>query len=375
MKMTKHLVAYTFTLAVLSACSTGELIDRLPDNRPDYKTSRTTNPLEIPPDLTQSSIDDALTVAELSATENASLSDYQNERSGKNRQADKLAVALESIHSNGDVTWIEIDAKPGEIFKNAKNFWLNNGLRLARVDANIGIMETDWLENKANLPTSGISSVLAKVIGGLVDEGVRDKFRTRIDYDGKRSFVYLTHYGATEQEVTEQGKIVKGNSGKQKSTTDYAWIASSRNAELEVEMLRRLNLYLHKSGQQTATADSKRQQAARMSFGQLSDGTPALLFDADFNHAWTVLGIAIDRAGYEISAQNRKGGTYTFAKITERKVGFLVKEVERDIETYQIGLADQGKRQIAVVRSFNRQPPPTAMAQAILQKISQEIRF
>lgn len=377
MKMPKHFVLILATLTTLTACSTSELIDTLPDNRPDYKTSRTTNPLEIPPDLTQSSIDDSLVVAELAGTENASLSDYQNERSGRHNKTDNLAESLKNIQRSGDASWIEIDAKPGDVFKNAKSFWVNNGLRLSRVDANIGIMETDWLENKANLPTSGLSSLLSAVISGLHDEGVRDKFRTRVDYDGQRSYVYVTHYGATEEEITEQGKVVKGKGGgKQRSTTDYAWMASSRNPELEVEMLRRLNLYLQKSGKQSAVAASTaKEKQGNIHFSQLPDGTPALVIDADFNRAWTLLGIAIDRAGYELNTQNRKGGTYTFAKVTERKVGFILKEIERDIETYDIGLADQGSRQIAVLRSVNQQRPTSAQAQAVLQKISQEIQF
>lgn len=377
MKTTKHLATYALTLLTLTACSTGDLIDRLPDNRPDYKTSHTTNPLEIPPDLTQSSIDDSLTVAELSATDNASLSDYQNERSGQSGKTDKLAESLKNIHRSGDATWIEIEAAPSVVFNNAQSFWASNGLRLSRVDPNIGLMETAWLENKANLPASGISSILSNIIGGLTDEGVRDKFRTRIDYDGKRSFVYLTHYGATEQEITDQGKAVKDSHGQRRATSDYAWAASSRNPELEVEMLRRLNLYLLKGGKQSAATKQEKapNKQGNMTFSQLADGTPVLVIDANFNQAWTLLGVAIDRAGYELSAQNRKGGTYTFVQVTERKVGFIVKEIERDIKTYQIGLADQGQRQIAVLRSANQQRPTQAQAQAILQKISQEIRF
>lgn len=377
MKTRQQSVIFAISLLLLSACSTSELIDTLPDNRPDYKTSRTTNPLEIPPDLTQSSIDDSLTVAELSATDNASLSDYQKERSGKAQRADHLEKSLKNIHRSGDATWIEIEAKPSEVFNNARKFWANNGLRLSRVEPNIGIMETDWLENKANLPSSGLSALLAQVIGGLTDEGVRDKFRTRIDYDGKRSYVYLTHYGATEQEITEQGKAAKDGNGMRQASSDYAWVASSRNPELEVEMLRRLNLYLLKSGKQSATATAKTSPSKQgsMTFSRLTDGTPALLIDANFNRAWTLLGVAIDRAGYELSAQNRQGGTYTFAKITERKVGLILTETVRDIETYQIGLADQGNRQIAVVRSINQQAPNPSQAQAVLQKISQEIRF
>ncbi len=371
----KRLLPYLIITLSLSACTTGELLDVLPDNRPDYKTSKTINPLEIPPDLTHSSIDDGLNVAELSATDNARLSTYQNERKS-NGQSDHLATSLKNIQSNGDVSWIEIDAPPAKVFHNVKRFWLNNGLVLARVDEGIGIIETDWLQKKANLPTSGISAMLSKLVSGLKDDSVRDKFRTRVDYDGKRSYVYLTHYGATEKQIDRYGKVIRHGGGKKSGHRDYAWIANDRNPELEVEMLRRLNLYLHKMGKQAAVAPSAQtKQQASMRFTQLADGTPALVIEGSFNQAWMMLGVAIDRAGFDLSKQNRRGGTYTFVKVTERDVGFILSKIERDIDTYQIGMADRGNQQVAVVRSINGKSPSAAESKAILQKISKEIRF
>lgn len=372
----KNLFLYCSLASTLCACSNASLMNAIPDNRPDYKTSRTTNPLEIPPDLTQSSVDDGLVVSELSATDDASLADYQNERGVKVNRNKPLENALQNIQHSGDATWIEIDQLPDTVFENAKRFWLDNGLTLSRVDKNIGIMETDWLENKANLPTSGISAMIGRVLSGLQDEGVRDKFRTRIDYDGNRSSIYLTHYGATEQEINQYGQVVNSQTGSAKdSPNDYVWKASTRNPELEVEMLRRLNVFLHKRGKQTAVAPVKNTTKEHITFSQLADGTPALLIDSNFNRAWLLLGIAIDRAGYSIDRKNRQGGTYTFAKITERRVGFIVKHTERTIETYQIGLADQGNRQIAVIRRIDGKRPASEQSRAILQKISQEIQF
>ena len=48
-------------LAALAACSTS-FDTLLPDRRPDYRKSTLVQPLEIPPDLTSSTIDDTLVV-------------------------------------------------------------------------------------------------------------------------------------------------------------------------------------------------------------------------------------------------------------------------------------------------------------------------
>lgn len=373
--MMKKLILTTIVGMTLTACTNDDILNAIPDNRPDYRTSSTINPLEVPPDLTQSSIDDSLKVAELSATSNASLADYSSERSADGRSANSLEKSLKNIQSSGDATWIEIDAKPSETFENIKRFWLNNGLKLSRVDANIGIMETDWLQNKSDLPTSGISALLSRAVSGLVDDGVRDKFRTRVDYDGQRSYVYLTHYGASEKRIDESGRVIRSDNLKNKGIDDYTWVADSRNPELEVEMLRRLNLFLLKSGRQAAVTPTAEKKQGNIRFAQLSDGTPALMIDASFNRSWLLLGIAIDRAGYNLIGQTRKNGLYSFEKVTERKTGFIIKKTERDIESYQIGLADQGDKQIAVVRRVNNQQPTVEQATAILQKISQEIQF
>ncbi len=370
--MNKKITALIISTVILSGCSNSSLLSSIPDNRPDYRQSRVGNPLEVPPDLTSSSIDDVMLIPELSGTDNAKLSTYQKERIGHSKTGNRLQESLKNIHHSGDKSWIEIADTPDNVFKNAKNFWLKNGLPLARVDANIGIMETDWLETNPKLPQSGIGRLISGFLSTLHDNGIRDKFRTRIDYDGKKTFVYVTHYSATEEEVNVTGDVVSG-SRKGSDENTFAWIESKRNPELEVEMLRRLNLYLNRRGQQNATASKMNKDA--IDFAKLQDGTPVLVIKSNFSKAWSVLGIAIDRAGFDVGTQNRKEGIYSFAKIVDKKVGFIVKKVERTVDSYTIGLAEQGGQQLAVVRTHNKKKPSPEVAAAILQKISQEIRF
>ncbi|PIE42443.1 MAG: hypothetical protein CSA47_01090 [Gammaproteobacteria bacterium] len=369
----KNNLHYLVLSILLTACSSGELASYIPDNRPNYKQSSMTNPLEIPPDLTQSSIDDGLMVGELSGTDSASLATYQNERSASSYQDRSLEANLKNIHSNGSATWIEIADKPDNVFNNAKKFWINNGLGLTRVDKNIGIMETDWLESKSSLPSSGISSIINRLISNLHDNGKRDKFRTRIDYDGEKSFVYLTHYGATEAEIKDFGH------GQGEGF--YEWKSSSRNPELEAEMLRRLNLYLVKSQRKAAIASASqggksKQQQSTVQLAQLNDGQPALVINnSDYNKGWILLGIAIDRAGYDLSEQNRQQGIYRFAKITETERGLLFKDKTKTIDDYTLGISDQGNQQIAIITAYNKQPISAPAAQVILQKIAENIQL
>ena len=61
------------TLTVAAGCSTS-FDTLLPDRRPDYRKSTVSQPLEIPPDLTASTIDDTLLVPELNPAGSAKLS-------------------------------------------------------------------------------------------------------------------------------------------------------------------------------------------------------------------------------------------------------------------------------------------------------------
>ena len=63
---------------MLAGC--GWLDTVMPDRRPDYKTARTVEPLEVPPDLASSTLDDSLVVPEIAPAPTATLSDYRSER-------------------------------------------------------------------------------------------------------------------------------------------------------------------------------------------------------------------------------------------------------------------------------------------------------
>ena len=42
-------------------------------------------------------------------------------------------------------------------------------------------METDWAENRANLPQTGLRKLIGKALDSVYDTGMRDMFRTRVE--------------------------------------------------------------------------------------------------------------------------------------------------------------------------------------------------
>ncbi len=207
----------------------------LPDRRPDYRESQVnTNRLEVPPDLTSSTIDDTLAVPELNPTGNAKFSTYASERTGGGQIKPAAAVlpapADIRVEREGDRRWLLVQNQtPEQLWPKLKEFWTSNGLVLKRDDPRIGIMETGWAENRADISAGVIRDVLSKFIDFAYSAPTRDKFRVRVERVDDGTAIYLTHYGMEEVDRGE-GTGKDKSSGTQWQSRGRSGIGS-RNAE------------------------------------------------------------------------------------------------------------------------------------------------
>ena len=116
-----------------------------------YKSSRSLPPLEVPPDLASGAIKDTMVVPESETT----FSEYASADKGRDAvQETAVLPTLQDlrIERNGDKRWLVVRATPAQVWPKAREFWFVNGFLLKREDASIGIMETDWAENRADIP-------------------------------------------------------------------------------------------------------------------------------------------------------------------------------------------------------------------------------
>ena len=95
MKVFTRILALSALVAIVAGCGTIENIKEefLPDKKKiDYREAREAPTLEVPPDLTSSSIDDGLVIPDIApASGSASITDYNRERQG-NRTLRTAAV-------------------------------------------------------------------------------------------------------------------------------------------------------------------------------------------------------------------------------------------------------------------------------------------
>ncbi len=305
-KVVVRTVALGAVVAMLAACGTTKQIkDKFSNKKLDYKSSRKGKSLEVPPDLTAPGSDNTMAIPSTSGS--ASYSAYSSTRrsatvsTGSNVLLKNPAVRMVR---DRDKRWLVISAPPKQVWTAVREFWIKNGFVLAKENAAIGIMETDWAENRANIPTGPIRRIIGKVFSSAYSSGTRDRFRVRLER-GETP-------GSTELYLTHRG-LVEEVQGDPLSPTGTVWKPRKRDAELEIEVLKRLMLHLgvHKqriiamtSGKKAAQKTKARSHLAR------GDGGVHLVVDEGFSKAWRLIGLALDRTGFTVEDRNRSKGIY-----------------------------------------------------------------
>lgn len=286
---------------MLAGCS-GSLLE---SKRIDYKSASKNQvaPLEIPPDLTAPTRDDRFAVPDVAPRGVATYSAYSAERANQPavRAASEVLPASETmrIERAGSQRWLVVPGKPDELWPQIKDFWLELGFILNIDSPDIGVMETDWAEDRAKIPQDFVRSALGKVLDGLFSTPERDKFRTRIEVSKETGLVeiYISHRGMMEIYPTEA-----------KDTT--IWQPRPANPELEAEMLRRLMVRLGADEARAQAALTVAPTAERAKISGSSDGTVSLKIEEPFDRAWRRVGLALDRIGFTVEDRDRAKGLY-----------------------------------------------------------------
>lgn len=269
----------------------------LEGDKVDYKSAVKAPTLEIPPDLTQLSRDGRY----VAPRGNVSASEMQ--ASQPLTVASTTIAAPEMgdvrIERDGDQRRLVIKRPADALWEPVRTFWQDSGFTLATADQAVGIMETDWAENRAKIPQDFIRSSLGKVLDNLYSTGERDKFRIRFE---------KTPNGDTEIYVTHRGMKEVYDSSSRDSTV---WQPRPADPELETEFLRRMMIKLGVTQQQAAAAQVVDVQPAAPTVRLATvNQIPTLEVADGFDRAWRRVGVSLDRTGFTVEDRNRAEGLY-----------------------------------------------------------------
>jgi len=287
--------AVAVVLWALAGCSSTQ--DLLSGKRIDYKSTRSTPPLEIPPDLSSPQYDDRYTVASASDLAN------RNTRAEARERAVLPSVPLAHLERAGSERWLVVKTSPTNAWETLRKFWIDTGFVLAEEKPMIGIMETDWAENRAEMPQGFLSSTVGKYLDIFFSTYKRDKFRTRIEKGREPDTVeiYLSHRGMEQVPTTKIDNA---------TPAAFAWAVLPPNPELEAEMLMRIMVRFGATEEQAKTAIVQNTDGQPRANLIKEGGETKLMLVDDFDRAWRRVGLALDRTGFTVTDRDRSQGVY-----------------------------------------------------------------
>lgn len=350
-------------LALLQGCSTFQ------EEKVDYTSAKRTNSLEVPPDLSQLSRETRFAVPGSVVT----ASGYQASAPQATVTVAATEVGDVRIERAGTERWLVVKRPPEKLWQPVRDFWQENGFVFNVEQQQLGLLETDWAENRAKLPQDFIRNTLGKLMDSLYSTGERDKFRTRLERGANgETEIYISHRGLIE---------VYADNRKEQTV----WQPRPADPALEAEFLRRLMIKLGVT-EQAAKAQMNAQSAppkARL-VGEGSDQMAVELSDT-FDRAWRRVGVALDRSGFTVEDRDRAKGLY-FVRYVEAvdkaaEPGILSKlfgatKTEAKPAQYQIRVSE-GRSQSAIlvtVLDAKGNPDQTATRDRILKLLASDLQ-
>ena len=300
-------------MLALAGCSSFDGL--MSGDKVDYRTrAAKTEPLDVPPDLTQLARDGRY------QAQSGVVSASTLKQAGSGVAAAPAATSVVApaalgdmrIERQGNSRWLVSSLPPETLYPLLRSFWLERGFTLAEDNPQIGVMETSWAENRAKIPMDVVRSTIGRVFDNLYSTSERDRFRTRVERTASGSEVYISHRGMQE---------IYSNERKDQTI----WQPRPTDPGLEAEFLSRLMVKLGSkddTARATVAAATPAPAKARTASAAPSAATSATMeLDEGFDRAWRQVGLALDRSGFTVEDRDRAAGLYFVRYIDPRFAG------------------------------------------------------
>jgi len=339
----------------------------------DYKSTSSAPALEIPPDLSSPQYDQRYNVTTASGL---AARDSTRPVTGSEIAPNTTVSGEARIVREGNERWIVAKATPEQALNIVRQFWTENGFVVAQDVPQTGIIETDWAENRAEIPQDLFRRTLGKYLDVLYTTYKRDKFRTRIERGAEPDTVeiYLSHRGMEQMPTAiSQGAPVA-----------FAWTVLPPNPDLEAEFLTRLLVRFgttQPQATQALQAAAQLPDKARLETGP--DGATRLLVQDSFDRAWRRVGLTLDRIGFTVVDRDRSKGLYYVRyadpDAEKKDKGFLDKlafwrDRTEKPEQYRIVVSDTGTASAVLVQNPEGGPEKSSTSGKILALLRDQLK-
>lgn len=342
--------------ALLTACSSAP-------KQPDYQSSKSLPPLEVPPDLVTPGKDQALNIPAPARPEppvnGSAAAPVREGVTPAKLDVTPTAPAGVRVQREGAMRWLLIDAPPEQVWPQVTAFLQAQGFEIARDQPRIGILETEWFQDPRT--QDALKSLLKKSFEDIERANLRNKYVIHIEPGAApgTSEVYVSHRGLEQVAYQDATR----------------WQPRPSDPMLSREIMAKFVVYLGGSEEQAA-ASSAEPAAARVS--EMGAGQDAFVLNEDFASAWRRVGMALDQAGFDITDRNRDAGYYlvrTGEALGRR--GWFSRFLSGGSEAqpvYRVVLTADGQGTRVELRNEDGKQVSSNTAEPLLRRLSEELQ-
>ena len=341
--MIRIITSFIFIVFFLNGCLSEEQKQTIKENRVElgdvkinYYSDKSLTSLEIPPDLTSPSYENSFRLSEFVRNVNPNVVNLTN--NDLDKEPKKILVAPTDIlvKKSGNRRWLIVDKAPDLVWDLSKQFLKEKGFVIKKSNRKIGIMETDFLENKPKVPAKSMG-LIRSFFESQIDNvsytlPVVDSYKVLLEPidSGTKTQVNLSIFSMAE--------VISG-SGKNETTF---WQASEKNFALETEMLYSLMVYL---GGESASArekllDAREDGKVSVELKDGFNGYAKLVFKLNLLDTWDNMSWAITESNLELEDKDLKERAFYIKTARTDDKGIMSKLFGEDaiFKTYQIQL-------------------------------------
>ena len=326
---------------LISGCFSPEQKEIIKENRVqlgdikiNYYSDKSVTSLEIPPDLTQPSYENSFRLSEFVKDIDANTVNLTSNPI-ENKKSKDLMITQSNIEvkKSGSRRWLVVDKSPEIVWELSKQFLKEKGFVIKKSNKKIGVMETDYLENKPEIPAQSLGffrSFLASTVSNVsYTLPSVDSYKIRIEplNDNTKSEVYLS--------LSSMAEVSTGDDRTM-------WQSKEKDNALETEMLYSLMLFLGSDSTDAREKIISAKEEGRISVN-LSEGLNGyakLAFKLNLIETWDNLAWALSEANIEVVDKDLKEKTFYIRYVDNQSIGFMSKifGTEAIIQQYQIQL-------------------------------------
>ena len=347
--MTKIFVISIFGL-ILSGCFNSEE-DNLKTNELgqipiNYYSNKSVTSLEVPPDLTKPDMQKSFRLSEFTKGAKQSYVNFTNKDVIEGDAIMRTPTNID-VKRSGQRRWLEVSKPSKDVWNLVKEFLKEEGFAIEKINLKTGIIETDFLENRPDIPDQSVGlirSMIKKATGQSYTLPTIDKYKIRVEpINENLTEVYLSL--SSMQEVVKFDPQFMAGSEEQ-----TIWQNKAKDIALETEMLLKLMVYLGGQNSKEKIIQALEEKSTEVKLLPALNGYYKLSFNKDFLETWDLMSWAIDQVDVSLEDKDLNERAFYINAVRTADQGIMSRIMggEAIKRTFQISLRNLDKNNTEV---------------------------